>query len=126
MANYSNQLHIRLKDVEKITHTPKDGNCFCPVINFKYEAAAMRRLNGNAYKIWRFLLRWNGKGSFFFSPAAIQKELGVGENGATTARKELERCGYLTKVEDKNNVYIFCPVLPEDYEILKNTKDLEE
>ena len=126
MANYKNQLRIELTGLEKITHKNEDGNRFIQPINFKYEAAAMRNLNGNAFKIWRYLLRWYGKDYFFFSPAAIKKELGLGENGATTARQELERKGYLTQVEGKENVYIFTPVLSVDYENLKNKIDLSE
>lgn len=126
MANYKNQLRIELTELEKITHKNEDGNRFIQPINFKYEAAAMRNLNGNAFKIWRYLLRWYGKDYFFFSPAAIKKELGLGENGATTARQELERKGYLTQVEGKENVYIFTPVLSVDYENLKNKRDLNE
>lgn len=126
MANYSNQLRIDLIELEKITHKKDDGNRFIQPINFKYEAAAMRNLNGNAFKIWRYLLRWYGKDYFYFSPAAIRKELGLGENGATTARKELEKKGYLTQVEGKENVYVFTPVLPVDYENLKNKHDLND
>ena len=126
MANYNNQLRIDLTDLNKITHKEKDGNRFIQPINFKYEAAAMRNLNGNAFKIWRYLLRWYGKDYFYFSPAAIRKELGLGENGATTARKELEKKGYLIPVENKENVYTFTPVLPVDYENLKHQHDLDE
>lgn len=126
MANYSNQLRINLIEFDKITHKQDDKNRFIQPINFKYEAAAMRNLNGNAFKIWRYLLRWYGKDYFYFSPAAIRKELGLGENGATAARKELEKKGYLTQVEGKENVYIFTPVLPIDYENLKNKHDLND
>lgn len=127
MANYSNQLRINLTDLDKIKHQQQDsGNRFIQPIDFKYEAAAMRNLNGNAYKIWRYLLRWYGKDYFYFSPAAIKKELGLGENGATSARKELEAKGYITKVEGKENVYTFTPVLPVDYENLKHKKDIAD
>lgn len=124
MPNYANQLRINLTELDKITHKDKDGCRFIQSVNFKWEAAAMRNLNGNAFKIWRYLLRWYGKDYFYYSPAAIKKELGLGENGATAARKELETKGYITPVEGKNNVYTFTPVLPIDYENLKNKKDL--
>lgn len=126
MPNYSNQLRINLTELDKITHKENDGCRFIQPINFKWEAAAMRNLNGNAFKIWRYLLRWYGKSHFFFSPAAIRKELGLGENGATSARKELEAKGYITPIEGKENTYIFTPVLPVDYENLKNKKDLTD
>ena len=124
MANYNNQLRIDLTDLNKITHKEKDGNRFIQPINFKYEAAAMRNLNGNAFKIWRYLLRWYGKNYFYFSPAAISRELDIGEQSVTNSRKEMEAKGYLTKHPEKKNVYIFSPVLPIDYEKLKNIKDL--
>lgn len=124
MPNYSNQLRLNLTELDKITHKENDGCRFIQSVNFKWEAAAMRNLNGNAFKIWRYLLRWYGKNYFYYSPAAIKKELGLGENGATSARKELEAKGYIVKVEGKENVYTFTPVLPVDYENLKNKKDL--
>lgn len=123
MPNYANQLKVYLTDLNKIKHTQFSTNRFIQPIDFKYEAAAMRDLNGNAFKIWRYLLRWYGKEYFFYSPAAIRKELGLGENGATTARKELERKGYLQKIEDKENAYKFIPVTEQNYEILKNLPD---
>ena len=123
MPNYANQLKVYLTDLNKIKHTQFSTNRFIQPIDFKYEAAAMRDLNGNAFKIWRYLLRWYGKEYFFYSPAAIRKELGLGENGATTARKELERKGYLQKIEDKENAYKFIPVTEKNYEILKNLSD---
>ena len=123
MAKYANQLRINLINLDKIKHTYKSGNRFIPTIDYKYEEAAMRNLNGNAFKLWRYLLRWYGKDYFFFSPTAINEALGFGKNGATTARDELERKGYITKVPDKLNEYIFSPVLPVDYENLKYKKD---
>ena len=126
MANYNNQLRIDLTNLDKITHKENDGNRFIQPINFKYEAAAMRNLNGNAFKIWRYLLKWYGKGELFFSPAAISRELEMGEQSVTNSRKEMEKKGYIIKVPDKQNVYIFSPVLPIDYEKLKNKNDLDE
>lgn len=124
MANYANQLKIYLTDFEKIKHNQNDKhNRFIQPIDFKYEAAAMKNLNGNAFKLWRYLLRWYGTDSFFFSPAAIAQELGLGKNGATTARQELELKGYLIKDENKNNVYIFSPVTLKDYLVLKDESD---
>lgn len=126
MANYANQLKFELTDLDKITHKENDRNRFIQPINFKYEAAAMRNLNGNAYKIWRYLLKWYGKDYFYFSPAAIARELDMGEQSVTNSRKELEAKGYLTRVPDKFNTYSFSPVLPIDYEKLKNKNDLDD
>ena len=126
MPNYANQLKLELTELDKITHKQDDGNRFIQPVNFKYEAAAMRNLNGNAFKIWRYLLRWYGKSYFYFSPIAIARELGIGEQSVTNSRKEMESKGYLIKHAEKKNVYIFSPVLPIDYEKLKNTKDLSD
>ena len=124
MPNYKNQLQFRLTDLDKITHKQNGNSRFIQPIDFKYEAAAMRNLNGNAYKIWRYLLRWYGKNTFYFSPAAIARELDMGEQSVTNSRKEMERKGYLIPDPEKQNVYIFTPVLPIDYEKLKNVNDL--
>ena len=126
MANYNNQLRIDLIDLNKITHKQNSKNRFIQPIDFKYEAAAMRNLNGNAYKIWRYLLRWYGKDYFYFSPAAIARELDMGEQSVTNSRKEMEAKGYLIKNPKKKNVYTFSPVLPIDYEKLKNIEDLKD
>lgn len=126
MAKYANQLRINLTDLEKIKHIYKSENRFIPAIDYKYEEAAMRNLNGNAFKLWRYLLRWYGKEYFFYSPTAINEALGFGKNGATTAREELEKKGYLIKIPDKNNLYTFSPVLSVDYENLKYKKDIFE
>ena len=123
MPNYSNQLRINLTDLNKITHT--QGNRFIQPIDFKYEAAAMRNLNGNAFKLWRYLLRWYGKDYFYFSPSAISRELDMGERSVTNSRIELETKGYIVKESGKTNSYFFTPVLPVDYERLKSIQDAE-
>lgn len=125
MPNYKNQIRIDLIDLDKITHKQGEKCRFIQPIDFKYEAAAMRNLNGNAFKLWRYFLRWYGKEYFYLSPAAISRELDIGEQSVTNSRKELERKGYLQKVEDKENVYTFSPVLAIDYEKLKNSEDIE-
>lgn len=117
--NFANQLKINVTELEKIKHKYKSGEQFIPAIDYKYEEAAMRNLNGNAFKLWRYFLRWYGKGFVYFSPATIIKELNFGKNGPTEAKNELERKGYLRPAEGKANVYIFTPVLPIDYENLK-------
>ena len=111
MAKYANQLRVNLIDLDKIKHTYKSGNRFIPAIDYKYEEAAMRNLNGNAFKLWRYLLRWYGKDYFFYSPSAINEALGFGKNGATTAREELEKKGYITRVPDKLNVSGYSSIL---------------
>lgn len=124
MANYANQKSIQLTELDKITHKQNDKhNRFIQPLDFKYEAAAMRRLNGNAFKLWRYLLRWYGTEVYDFSPAALTKEIGLGKNGPATAFEELERLGYLRANSDKSNSYIFTPVLNADYQELKDKDD---
>ena len=125
MANYANQKTIHLTELNKILHKEGDRhNRFIQPIDFKYEAAAMRRLNGNAFKLWRYLLRWYGNPQMYdYSPAALRDELGLGKNGPATAFDELERWGYIQKIEDKNNAYTFTPVLPIDYLDLNEKND---
>ena len=117
MANYANQKTIHLTELNKIVHHEGDKhNRFIQPIDFKYEAAAMRRLNGNAFKLWRYLLRWYGyPQTYDYSPAALRDELGLGKNGPATAFDELERWGYITKEKGAVNSYTFTPVLAADY-----------
>ena len=69
----------------------------------------MRVLNGNAFKLWIYLLSWEGKGIYEFSPANLAKELKMSDEGARNARKELIDKGYL--VED-GNFMEFYPISP--------------
>lgn len=131
MANYANQKNIEMIDLDKIKHKENDKhNRFIQPLDFKYEAIAMQRLNGNAFKLWRYLLRWYGPNEKYggrpihdFSPAALSKELGFGKNGGNVAFHELEKLGYIYLKEGKDKSYYFTPVLPCDYEILKNRND---
>lgn len=124
MANYANQKSVKLTELDKITHKQDDKhNRFIQPLDFKYEAAAMRRLNGNAFKLWRYLLRWYKAEIYDFSPAALAKEIGLGKNGPATAFEELEKIGYLRAVPGKSNFYIFTPVLNADYQELKDKND---
>ena len=125
MPNYANQKKVELLDFEKIKHQKGSHNRFIQPIDYKWEEAAMRNLNGNAFLIWRYFLIWYGKGYVYFSPAAISREIGMGEQSATNSRKELEAKGYITQAPGKQNTYFFTPVLPVDYENLKNKDDFE-
>lgn len=120
MANYANQKTIAIEGVERIKHIKDSGNSFSWGIDFKYESAAALRLNGNAYKVWRYLLKWYGKGSVDYSPAELKKTMGLGKNAPTEAFNELLRLGYLRPDPDNSTKYIFNPVLEADYEALKD------
>lgn len=133
MANYANQKYIEITEVEKIIHKSEkeNHNTFILSIDFKYEAAAARRLSGNGFKVWRYLLKWNGVKTkdgykyYDYSPAAIRKEMGLGKNGPDDAFIELVRKGYLFQPEPDihPNKYIFRAILPEDYQALQNQWD---
>lgn len=118
MANYANQKSITITEVDKIKHISNSGNRFAWSIDYKYEAAAMRRLNGNAFKLWRYILYWDGKGYVDFSPAALKKELNFGKNAPAEALSELIRVGYLRQDPTNENKYIFTPALDADYQLL--------
>lgn len=118
MANYANQKTIMVTDVDKILHVPKSGEQFAWSVDFKYEAAAMKRLNGNAFKLWRYLLCWKGKDYVDFSPALLKKDMGFGKNAPGEAFDELIRTGYLQQDPNSENKYIFIPVLEADYQLL--------
>jgi len=129
MANYANQNYIELTEFDKIQHNKDSRNLFIMSIDFKYEEAAMRNLSGNGFKLWRYLLKWYGVNktnkNYDFSPAAIIKSTGMGKNGPNNAFAELIQKGYLfqTNAEEHPNKYIFRPVLPQDYDSLKNIQD---
>lgn len=110
MANYANQLVIRL-DTSPTIYDGKgnNGEMYAPWIFWKYKKAAMKKLTGNGYKLWEYMYSWNGKGEFDLSPKAIMNEIGISDKGIRLARKELEDNGCLQLVEGKTNVYTFSP-----------------
>ena len=116
MAHSPNQKTIYIDNVERAKHIKDSGNSFVWSLDFKYEAAAMNRLNGNAFKLWRYLLRWYGEGKVDFSPAALKKEIGLGKNAPSDSVDELIRVGYIT-INEKGQLR-FDPVLDADFQIL--------
>lgn len=110
MANYANQLTIKLKIDETIRHTEdKTGESFAPWVYWKYKKAAMKKLTGNGYKLWEYLYSWAGKGEFSLSPKRIIDEIGISDKGIRNARQELEKFGCLSLAPDHTNLYIFTP-----------------
>lgn len=107
--NYVNQIQVDVTHIKKIIHGTKSKTMFIPPVEYEYEENAMRKLNGNAFKLWRYFLRWGGKNLIFYSPSAINKELGLGINGAKTAFKELVDKEFMIKSKDKDNIFIFVP-----------------
>lgn len=109
MANYANQLTIKI-DVDKtIRKTGENGEPFAPWVMWKYKKAAMKKLTGNGYKLWEYMFSWAGNGKFDLSPKRITEEIGISDKGIRLARKELEDNGCLKLEEGKSNIYIFTP-----------------
>jgi len=109
MANYANQLTIKL-DVDKTVRKVGDnGEAFAPWVLWKYKKAAMKKLTGNGYKLWEYMFSWAGNGKFDLSPKRISEEIGISDKGIRLARKELEDNGCLKLEEGKTNIYIFTP-----------------
>ena len=110
MANYANQKVIKLGHLGDIVARSGESTSFLKPVKWEPIKIAMRVLNGNAFKLWMYLLSWDGKGTYEFSPASLAKELKMSDEGARNARKELVAKGYL--VEDGNTMEFF-PVSPQ-------------
>ena len=102
MAKFANQKVIRLGHLDEIASNPKQNGegGFLQAVRWAPIKVAMRTLNGNAFKLWMYLLSWEGKGTYDFSPASIAKELKMSDEGARNARKELLDKGYLIEMDD--------------------------
>lgn len=109
MANYANQLTIKLNIDKTVRKAGDNSESFAPWIMWKYKKAAMKKLTGNGYKLWEYMFSWAGNGQFDLSPKRISEEIGISDKGIRLARKELEDNGCLKLEEDKNNIYIFTP-----------------
>lgn len=110
MANYANQLTIKIEINKTVRFTEdKGGESFAPWVYWKYKKAAMKKLTGNGYKLWEYLYSWAGNKKFDLSPKRITEEIGISDKGVRNARKELEDFGCLFLEEGKSNVYVFHP-----------------
>ncbi len=108
MANYANQKRIRLGHLGSIAAKGNSGEAFLAPIRWEPLKAPMHILNGNAFKLWVYLLSWEGQGYYDFSPANLAKELNVSDQGARNAKQELIDKGYLVPCADGS--YEFFPV----------------
>lgn len=111
MANYANQLTIKLK-LDNTIHYPGEdnrGEMYSLNVYWKYKKAAMKKLTGNGYKLWEYMYSWAGTKQFDLSPKHIIEEIGISDKGIRNARKELEDCGCLVLEENKRNIYYFVP-----------------
>lgn len=105
---YPNQKTITLGHLADITYRKTDEGAWLQPLKWDPVKEAMRVLNGNAFKLWMYLLSWEGKGSYDFSPANIAKELKMSDEGARNARKELIDKGYIIEVSE--NKLEFFPI----------------
>lgn len=107
MANYKNQKRMDILNADLLEHkagTPTDG--YYPPFEYTYIDAAATELNGNAFKIWLYFLRWKNKGFVFFSPAAIENAMGIKKSSVTDSIKELKLKGIvLEDTESENKLY---------------------
>ena len=112
MAYYPNQQKIVLKNMEPILY--KDGkpvgNGFYHTIYYDYVDKAAQLLNGNAFKLWTYIVRWHNQGYFDFSPAALKKHYGMSKSSVFDAKEELIKKGFLEQDKDKQNTYYFTPI----------------
>lgn len=106
MANYANQKIIVLGHLNDIKHLQGINEHFLQPVKWAPLKEAMRLLNGNAFKLYMYLLSWEGQGYYEFSPANITKELKMSDEGARKARDELIRLGFLI-VNSENKLEFF-------------------
>ena len=106
--NYKNQKRIEIKQFNSITHKEGTNDIFLQPINWEYYEEAMKKLSGNTFKLWLYLLKWNGKGYYDFSPVHLCEALNIGsKNTVRTMKDELIREDYLIEVSE--NVCYFYP-----------------
>ena len=113
MPNYANQLKIEIPNIDFIFYHEGekiDENGYIPLLKNSYMYKAAQQLNGNAFKIWMYILRWKNQGYFYFSPAAIGSAMGIPKQSVSDSKKELIQKGFIYQDENKENVYHFSPV----------------
>ncbi len=108
MANYANQIKIITGHAKDIAHIEGQKESWLQPVKWEPLKEAMRLLRGNAFKLYMYLLSWDGQTYYNFSPAGIAKELKISDEGARNARKELVDKGYLIEIDD--NVLEFFPI----------------
>ena len=114
MANYKNQKRMDILNADLIEHKAGDTTeGYYPPFEYKYIDIAARELNGNAFKLWLYLLRWKNKGFVFFSPAAIENAMGIKKSSVTDSVKELKLKGIILEDSDSENKLYFNAVPDE-------------
>ena len=123
MANYKNQNTITDISVNKIKHnTGVEEPWMQP---FKWDAMKVPffLLTGNEYKFYMYLFSWAGKGTYDFSPAALQQLLDISEDTARKIFKTFIDYGYLIQIGTHR--YSFDPA-PEKAQTAYNKKWAEK
>lgn len=110
MANYANQKTVKITNINSIYSDESSGELFLHSVKWKYIQAAKKILTDSGFVVWLYFLKWSGIEQKDFSPAQIKEEFGISENGARNGFEDLMRKGYISKIEDKKNLYIFTPV----------------
>ncbi len=109
MPNYANQKRIEITNTDVIFYNQgkpiRDG--FYHTIYYEYVDKAASLLNGNAFKLWLYLIRWHNQGWVDFSPAALKEKYNMSKSSVADAKKELIEKGFL--IEDGNKL-IFTPI----------------
>lgn len=105
---YPNQKKITLGHLNDIIHRKDAEEAWLQPLKWEPIKEAMRVLNGNAFKLWLYLMSWEGKGEYEFSPAHLAKELKMSDEGARNARKELIDKGYIIEISE--NKLEFFPI----------------
>lgn len=108
MANYANQKTIEISNttIDQVAHKKEDKDSnFLRAINWKYIELWQQVLSGNEFTLLIYILKWAGKGTFDFSPAAIEIATQMSDTTATRARVTLEKLGFLKLKEDRTNLY---------------------
>lgn len=116
MANYQNQKRMDILNADLLEHkknTETDGYYY--PMDYTYIDAAATELNGNAFKIWLYLLRWRNKGYVYFSPAAIENAMGIKKSSVSDSVTELKRKGIVTEDIDNPNKLYFNAV-PDEWQ----------
>ncbi len=100
MMKYPNQKKIILGHLEDIKHTERDNEQFLQPTKWEPLKEAMRNLSGNGFKLYMYLLSWEGQKYYDFSPSGIHKSLHISDEGARNARDELIDKGYIILIND--------------------------
>lgn len=105
---YPNQKTIKLGHLDDIKHEYKDKEAYLQNTKWEPLKEAMRILTGNGFKLYMYLLSWEGNQYYNFSPAGIAKELKMSDEGARNARDELINKGFCIVISE--NTCEFYPI----------------